>query len=50
MVEFVGLIPRLEPDVQGAQFGMGSKGTAYLKKLPNNHYNALGGWIKGWVL
>ena len=50
IVEFIGIIEGLEPDVQDAQFGMGSKGTAYLKKLSSGHYEALGGWINGWVL
>lgn len=49
IVEFVEIDPYMEADVQDAQFGMGSKGTACLKKLPNNHYKALGGWMHGWV-
>ena len=48
-VEFNSMRTSLEADVQDAQFGLGSKGTAYLKKLPNNNYKALGGWIHGWV-
>ena len=49
IVEFIDMDPNREADVQDAQFGMGSKGTAYLKKLSNNHYKALGGWTNGWT-
>ena len=50
IVEFKKLDPYLEADVQDAQFAMGNKGVAYLKRLPNGHYKALGGWLKGWDL
>lgn len=49
-VDFVKLIEGLEADVQGPQFAVGSKGTAYLEKLPNGHFKALGGWFEGWTL
>jgi hypothetical protein len=48
IVESIEMIPFLEPDVQDAQFGVGNKGKAYLKILPDGHFKALGGWLKGW--
>jgi len=37
----------LEEDCQGAQFPLGGKGIAYLKKLPNGHYSSPAGWCQG---
>jgi hypothetical protein len=48
VIEFVKLNQDLEADVQDPQFAVGNKGTAYLVKLKNGRYKALGKWIRGW--
>ncbi|MFA4905268.1 MAG: hypothetical protein WC645_02065 [Candidatus Margulisiibacteriota bacterium] len=48
IIEFVKLNPELEADVQDPQFAVGNKGTAYLVKLKNGRYKALGKWVRGW--
>jgi len=37
----------VEEDCQDAQFPLGGKGIAYLKKLPNGHYSSPAGWCQG---
>lgn len=36
-----------EPDLEDAQFEIGQKGFAYLKKMPNGSYRPVAGWMQG---
>jgi hypothetical protein len=48
VIEFGKISNQVEADVQDAQFSKGNRGVAYLVRLPNGHYKALGGWFEGW--
>ena len=48
IVEFITFNPLEEAENQDTQFALTNQGVAYLKKLDNGHYRALGGWGMGW--